>query len=78
METGQTISLPLYPGCTVESMKQLIQNQEGILPEQQSLIFEGKELDGDATPEYYNILPNSILEQESCTTIEHRTCNFDL
>ena len=52
MQSGQTISLPLYPGCTVESMKQLIQNQEGILPEQQSLIFEGKELDGDATPEY--------------------------
>ena len=30
MQSGKTISLPLYPGCTVEDMKQLIQNQEGI------------------------------------------------
>lgn len=73
MQGGKTISLPLYPGCTVEDMKQLIQNQEGILPEQQRLMFEGKELEGDATLEYYNIyvLSNLILEQETCTTKEH-------
>ena len=71
MQSGKTISLPLYPGCTVEGMKQLIQNQEGILPEQQRLMFEGKELESDATLEYYNVLSNLILEQEPYTTKEH-------
>lgn len=52
-------------------MKQLIQNQEGILPEQQRLMFEGKELESDATLEYYNVLSNLILEQEPYTTKEH-------
>lgn len=78
LQSGKTISLPLYPGCTVEGMKQLIQNQEGISPEQQRLMFEGKELEGDATLEYYNILSNLILEQGSYTIKEHWTCNFDL
>lgn len=71
MQSGKTISLPLYPGCAVDDMKQLIQNQEGILPEQQRLMFEGKELEGDTTLEYYNILSNLILEEETCTTKEH-------
>ena len=78
LQSGKTISLPLYPRCTVEGMKQLIQNQEGILPEQQRLMFEGKELESDATLEYYNILSNLILDQEPYTTKEHWTCNFDL
>ena len=78
LQSGKTISLPLYPGCTVEDIKQLIQNQEGILPEQQRLTFEGKELESDATLEYYNILSNLILDQEPYTTKEHWTCNFDL
>ena len=70
MQSGKMISLPFSPGFTIEGMKNLIQNQEGIEPEQQRLTFKGRELEDNNTLEYYNILPNSILEQESCTSKE--------
>ena len=66
MQTGKMVALPFHPKYTIEAVKHFIPHQEGILPDQQRLMFEGRELENNRTLDYYNILPNSILEHEYC------------
>ena len=59
--TGKKLKLTLDRHCSVTHVKSLIQDQEGIPPDQQRLVFEGKQMEQGCRLSDYDVVSGSTI-----------------
>ena len=55
-------TLDVEANDTIDDVKSKIQDEEGIAPDQQRLIYEGKQLEGGRTLASYEIPEDGVIE----------------
>ncbi|KAI5867065.1 hypothetical protein GGS23DRAFT_593797 [Durotheca rogersii] len=59
--TGKLISLDVEPTSKIEDVKKKVEEKEGITPDQQRLIYGGKQLHDQVTMADAGIVPDATL-----------------
>lgn len=59
--SGKTITVTVSPSDTIANLKEKIKTSEGISPEEQRLIFHGKQLEDNNTINDYGIMADSTI-----------------
>ncbi|XP_006897258.1 PREDICTED: NEDD8-like [Elephantulus edwardii] len=59
--TGTKIEIDIEPTDKVERIKELVEEKEGIPPQQQQLIYSGEQMNDEKTAADYKILGGSVL-----------------
>jgi len=59
--TGKEIEIDIEPTDRVERIKERVEEKEGIPPQQQRLIFSGKQMNDEKTASDYKVSGGSVL-----------------